>query len=213
MSVPRSIGPASLRTLRLLAESGATRAAAALAKWSNARIGLTVTRVSAVPVSDVPSFVGGSEVLLVGLLMRITGELDGNLLVAFPEDAAQRLIALLTGKAPADAEAWTPLDRSAVEETANIVGNAFFSALVSAVELSARPGAPHFAHDMAGAILEEVLMEQAEVSDQVLLMEISLSRGDYAEAGLGACHIFLLPAPASQEKILAQLGLVEHGTS
>lgn len=207
MTILDNIQPSHLRTLRLVAEAGASRASTALTKWIRKNVGLIVTRVELVPFADIPALVGGSTAMLVTVFMRMAGEVEGNLMLAFSEDDATRFVRTLVRKEVPPPGEWGMLEQSCLQETGNILGSAFLNALADALDYDVKPTSPVYARDFTAALIESVLLEYAEIGDKAIVMDTTFSEGDFHGKGLGTCHLFLLPTPKSLEKIMIRLGM------
>jgi len=196
-----------IRTFRLVAEAGATRASTALTKWIRKPIGLIVTRVDIVPFKDVATVVGGSETMLVGVYLRMVGDIEGNLMLAFTEPDAVKFVSVLVRHPVETPGEWGELERSSLQETGNILGSAFLNAMADALDYDIKPTSPSYARDYTSALIESVLMDYAEVGDKAIVIDTTFSQGGKSDDTIGTAHLLLLPTPASLEKIMARLGL------
>ncbi len=68
------------------------------------------------------------------------------------------------------------------------------------------PSVPMLAHDMAGAIVDCVLIDLAEKDDLALMMEAEFHDRNGERSVLGG-HFFLLPDPDSLQIVLEALGV------
>jgi chemotaxis protein CheC len=92
-----------------------------------------------------------------------------------------------------------PLGVSAMREIGNILASAFLSAIGQLAGLSLIPSVPGYARDMAGSILDPVLIELSRLADTALVIETV-----FREAGEGIRgHFFLLPDPRTLEAMLS----------
>jgi chemotaxis protein CheC len=190
------IGESRLDVLREICSIGAGHAATALSQLTGRRIDLQVPRAFFAKVQDVPRIAGGAETVVDGLYFRILGDARGVILVLFPEESGQMIARLVLGNqgaAPEDA-----LSVSALRETGNILTSAFLSAINKLAGLSLIPSVPGHARDMAGSILDLVLIELSRLEDTALVIETV-----FREAGEGIRgHFFLLPDPHTLEATL-----------
>ena len=186
-----------LDILREICSVGAGHAATALSQLTGRRIDLEVPRTLLEPVQEVPRIAGGGEAVVAGLYFRILGDARGVILMLFPEESAVALVRLVTGGAEgADME--SPLAVSAMQEIGNILTSAFLSAIGQLSGLSLIPSVPGYARDMAGSVLDLVLIELSRLADTALVIETV-----FRETGEGIRgHFFLLPDPRTLEVIL-----------
>jgi chemotaxis protein CheC len=85
-----------------------------------------------------------------------------------------------------------------MRETGNILTSAFLSAINKLAGLSLIPSVPGYARDMAGSILDLVLIELSRLADTALVVETV-----FGEQGAGIRgHFFLLPDPQTLEAMI-----------
>jgi len=168
---------------------------------------LEVPRVLLEDIRNVPDIAGGSSSLVAGLIFRILGEANGTIFMVFPEESAKAIISLMTGAA-GEIDMSDEMNISAMKEVGNILASAFLSAISQLAGLSLIPSVPGFAHDMAGSIMDYVLIEISRLADKALVIETRLKeRGESIES-----HLFLLPDPHTLSVILKGVEKA-HGTS
>jgi chemotaxis protein CheC len=185
-----------LDILREICSIGAGHAATALSQLTARRIDLEVPRIRFARIEEVPSIAGGPELVVDGLYFRILGEARGVILLLFPEESGRGIARLALGGREATAD--DPLAVSAMREIGNILASAFLSAIGQFARLSLIPSVPGYARDMAGSVLDPVLIELSRLGDTALLIETV-----FREAGQGIRgHFFLLPDPTTLETVL-----------
>jgi chemotaxis protein CheY-P-specific phosphatase CheC len=150
------------------------------------------------PLETIPEKLGSSEMLAIGLISRVKGDIQGNAALLFKEEHALRLVQILGSKEediPDDG--FGDLERSMLEETANITISSFMNSIATHLEKSCIPNAPIYLLDMAGSILAVILMESADVADVALLVS---TKFECRNEDLTALFV-LLPNPASLHAI------------
>lgn len=183
------IDASRLDILKEICSVGAGHAATALSQLTGRRISLEVPRVRFAPIAEVPGIAGGAETVVAGLYFRILGDARGVILLIFPEESARGVVRLVIGDQRADLE--EPLAVSAMQEIGNILTSAFLTAIGQLAGLSLIPSVPGYAIDMAGSILDLVLIELSRLADTALVIETV-----FLEVGEGLRgHFFLLPDP------------------
>ena len=175
---------------------GADDASHALAKWLGRPAALSVERLDALPIAEAAAVMGSSDTLICGCAMRIDGAIGGLLLLAADDDAGLSLADTLLERPAGTSTSWGDLERSAVIETANIVGCAYLNAICAALGPAGAagilPSPPIFLRDFPEAVMGAVLMEQAVLSDIVLL-----ARTEFRIDGTPvACGLVFLPDAA-----------------
>lgn len=192
-----------LDALREIGNIGAGNSATALSQLINRRIEMNVPKVSIVPLEEVPELVGGPETVVVGVFLRVYGKAPSNILFLMPRDSAFYLVDTLMGKQRGETKALDFMDESALMEIGNILSGAYLNALFNFTQLALLPSIPALAMDMAGAILNVVLVQLGQMGDQALVIETKFISEDDGING----HFFLVPDPGSLETILSAVGV------
>jgi chemotaxis protein CheC len=194
-----------LDTLKEVSNIGAGHAVTALHQMTHRTIDLEVTRVNLVPFSEVVERLGGAEEEIMGLFFRVFGSARGNMLVAMPRSSVDHLLAILFNR-----EGRKPLgdmEISALKEAGNILTSSYLNAVATILKTPLMPSIPGFAMDMAQAVVDLLLIELAEVSDEALVIQTDFSTRDGSFSG----HFFLLPDPSSIEMVLQAIGKLQGG--
>ncbi len=189
-----------LDALREICNIGAGHAATALSQMTGRRISIEVPKVNLVDFAAVPALVGGAERLVAGLYLRILGQTRGTIIMLFPTTSALSLLELL-GVRPKGSEENAFEDElaiSSLKEVGNILASAYLTAINRLTGLVLLPSVPSFAYDMAGSIVDYVLIEVGRISDRALVMETVFLEVDDRIIG----HVFLIPDPHSLSVIL-----------
>lgn len=190
--------------LREIGNIGAGNAATALAKMLKKKIDMDVPKVKVLEFKDVNDVLGGAEKVVVGILLKVMGDLTGNIMFILDYEAAQILVNMLMGKAVTEVGEFDELDISALKEIGNILAGSYLSALSSLSNLTILPSVPDIAIDMAGAILSVPAIEFGKVGDTVLYIETEFSEGSTKVVG----DFFLVPDVESYEILLKALGVI-----
>lgn len=189
-----------LMELEIVARRGADQASACLSAFLGRNVAVTVNGVSTVDIEQIPEELGGGSALAVGLLSRVVGEICGNAVLLFERSHALNLVKILGGDSSAAFDGFGALERSMLEETANITISSFMNSMTNHLARRCVPNAPVYLLDMAGAILSVVLMESAAVADTAVVFSTRFACQDES---LAALFVFL-PSPAA-------LGQIEEG--
>jgi chemotaxis protein CheC len=184
--------------LREIGTICAGNAATALSQLLDKQIHIVVPQILFLPLEEVPSVVGGVDKLVVGLVLRVLGDLPSTIVFLFNQRDAMSLAGLMTGKSVTDNVIISEIERSALKEVGVILANAYLGALGSFVGLGLVPRVPEVITDMAGAIIDYILIELSVKSSFALLIESEFKQPEASIAG----HFFLIPDPAGFELIL-----------
>ncbi|MBO4853020.1 MAG: chemotaxis protein CheC [Schwartzia sp.] len=195
--------PVQLDALREIGNVGAGNSATALSQIINHRIDMNVPQVSIVPITDVPDLVGGPDVMVAGVFLRVYGAAPSNILFLLPQESAFYLVDMILGKPHGDTKTLDFMDESALMEIGNILAGAYLNALFNLTKLSLLPSIPALALDMAGAILSVVLIQLGQMGDHALVIETEFQADEDGIKG----HFFLVPDPGSLDTILTAVGV------
>lgn len=197
------LSPVQLDALREIGNVGAGNSATALSQIINHRIDMNVPQVSIVPIADVPDLVGGPDVMVAGVFLRVYGAAPSNILFLLPQESAFYLVDMILGKPHGETKTLDFMDESALMEIGNILAGAYLNALFNLTKLSLLPSIPALAMDMAGAILSVVLIQLGQMGDHALVIETEFQADEGGIKG----HFFLVPDPGSLDTILTAVGV------
>ena len=203
MSEEFNLSANQLDALREIGNVGAGNSATALSQIINRRIDMNVRKVALVPLDAVPDLVVGPDTIVVGVFLRVYGKAPGNILFLLPQKSAYYLVDTLMGKNHGDTEKLDLMDESALMEIGNILAGAYLNAFFTFTNISMLPSIPALAMDMAGAILNVVLVQLGQMGDTAMVIETEFLSEDDGING----HFFLVPDPGSLETIIAAVGV------
>jgi chemotaxis protein CheC len=189
--------------LKEIGNIGAGNAATALAGLLGKKINMKVPKVRILDFKHVSSILGEPEVIVVGILLRVTGDLTGNIMFILENQAARVLVNILMGKPVEETADFTELELSALQEMGNILAGSYLSSLSALTNLKLLPSVPCLAIDMAGAIVSVPAIEFGKVGDSVLYIETEFSEGSTKVVG----NFFLIPDVDSYDILLKSLGV------
>lgn len=193
-----------LDVLREIGNIGAGNAATALAKMLNKKIDMDVPKVKILEFKNVNEILGGEEILVIGILLRVNGDLNGDMMFILEYKAAHVLVNILMGNAPDDFSDFSEIELSALREIGNILAGSYLSALSQLTNLMIMPSVPDMAIDMAGAILSVPAIQFGKVGDTVLYIETEFCEGSTKVVG----DFFLIPDVESYDTLLKALGVI-----
>lgn len=191
-----------LDILREIGNIGAGHAATALSALLQQEIRMNVPRVRVAAFDEIVEIVGGAEQLIVGVFLRTTGDVQGNIFFLLPLECAQRLLSTVIREKERK-DSFSEMELSALAEIGNILASSYLSSMSDFIGKEIHVTVPAVAVDMAGAILTVGLIQMGEVGDLALLVETELLQGDREIEG----YLFLLPDPDSLDTIFRALGV------
>ena len=195
--------PIQLDALREIGNVGAGNSATALSQIINKRIDMNVPNVALVPIEEVPDLVGGADAIVVGVFLRVYGKAPGNILFLMPQKSAFYLVDTLMGREHGTTQKLDTMDMSALKEIGNILSGAYLNAFFNFTHISMLPSIPSLAMDMAGAILNVVLVQLGVMGDHAMVIETKFLAEDDGING----HFFLVPDPGSLGTLIKAVGV------
>jgi len=187
------------RTLLQQLFSAATQdASAAMCRWTNGQISLTLDEISELPIEEVSCSLDLGDSLLTMVALTLQGELGGTMLLTFDEQNGRDLAASLLNRPRAISPEWTELERSALNETGNILGCAYMNALTRFLDAELIPSPPYFLQDFGASVLEQALMTQALNCDTATICRTTFRREDRALDW----NVLFLPTQALRDRLV-----------
>ncbi|MFH1767739.1 MAG: chemotaxis protein CheC [Candidatus Omnitrophota bacterium] len=173
-------------------------AATALSQLFNKTIKMDVPEILFIPVENVPEAIGGAEKLVVGLVTRVLGDFPSIILLVFSPKDAKSLASLMTEKRKNNGGVISDMERSALKEIGVILSNAYLGALSLFLQCGLVPRVPELIEDMAGAMLDYILIDLSNVSEYALLIKSDFKEESTHLTG----NFFLIPNAEGLEILL-----------
>lgn len=197
----RNLSRQALDALREVANIGAGHAATALSEITGQRIMISVPHITVAAIEDVPNQIADGEEPVVGVAIKIAGDLTGLTLLVFPQPIAQRIASLMMGGRPV--QALNPLEESALKEAGNILSAAYLNALAEFFNMRILNSPPVLAIDMSDAILSSTYIETSEGASHVFCVESEFMLANDTLPLRG--FFLLLPDPPSLRAMLTAI--------
>lgn len=194
-----SLSMIQLDALKEVSNIGAGNAATALSMLLSKKIDMSVPSVNVVRLEDVVEETGESEVS--GTVVRVLGDIAGNILLVFKEDTVNKIIGKLVGT---NEGINSEMGQSVLCEIANIISASYMNSIAQLTNLAIAPSVPAVAYDMLGAILTTTFIESNQYDEYILDIETIFI--DDTEENIGG-HFYYIPMPGSLEKILKSIGI------
>lgn len=189
--------------LKEIGNIGAGNAVTSLAKMIDKKVDMAVPKVKIMGFDKVSQILGGEEMIVVGILLSVTGDMTGIMMFVLDNNAARQLVNILLGSDSTSNE-FDEMELSALKEIGNILTGSYLNALAGLTNLKILPSIPELAIDMAGAILSVPAIEFGKVGDSVLYIETEFSEGITKVFG----DFLLIPDVDSYEVLLKALGVI-----
>lgn len=120
-------------------------------------------------IENIPKITGASEFLVMGSFMHIEKDLQGYILIFFPEKSVRSLSLILSSEKRRD-----PIDtmnRPLMAEVSHILAGTYVTALSKFLDLNILISTSYTVYDMFGSILNSVLTEMNCKTDFALLLD------------------------------------------
>lgn len=189
-----------LDALKEVSNIGAGNGATSLSMMLGKKIDMTVPAVNIVRMDELINSAGEKEV--VGILVKVLGDIKGSILIEFEKNKAMQIVNILLGKN--NETELTSMSSSALCEIGNIVSASYMNSISQFTGLEISPSVPELADDMSSSILSIVFVESGQYDDYILDIETMFLDED--NNNLGA-HFYYVPEPGSLEKILKTIGI------
>lgn len=207
-NIYKKFGDFQLDVLREIGNIGAGHATTALSQLIQKHIDMNVPKVNIIPLSEVADSIGGAEVVVVAVFLKVEGDCPGNMFFILNCDSAHNLLHKLLGiPLGTDVTQFSEMELSALNEIGNILTGSYLSSLADFTGLTLYPSVPGLAIDMAGAILSYGLIELGQASDYALTIDTAFMGGDEEVEG----HFFFIPDPDSFQTLFTALGVPLDG--
>ena len=176
---------------------GTGNAVTALSSMINHRIEIERPNVKIMKFEEVPAMLGGPEEIKLGVLLELSGDLNGMFMFLISTKFAQTMLEKLLGTEIEDIKNLDDMSLSAVCEIGNIMCCSYINAMTVMMV-----SVPDLCIDMTGAILSVPMIHFARLSDELLLIEDKYHFDDQEVVS----HILFLPEIQSLERIFEALG-------
>jgi len=154
--------------LREVGNIGIGHATTSLSKMVNKKVSISLPEMKLLPLIEVPALVR-NEAPVVGVILQLTGDAKGYLLLLLSKSTAKMLIKLIIGESD-ETKGFDEMEVSVLLELANIMGGTYISALSNFLSISIGISTPSQAYDMSDAIVDQVLgLMSPDVNDVLFL--------------------------------------------
>lgn len=205
----KNVNPEHLDVFKEIGNIGAGNATTSLGKMLDKRISMSVPEASLVPFNDVSAIFNGPETMVVGVMVSMSGDIKGFILLMMEFNDAMEMTGVLTGEdmSATTLETLNAMDLSALSEVANILIGSYLSAISSLSGLRIMPSVPDIVIDMAGAIMSVPVIEYGSLGDEILLLQTGFTNEAQAMNG----HFMLIPDLESYYVLMRSLGIEIDG--
>ena len=194
-----------LDTIREMGSIGMGNAATALSSMLGCEVRIDLPEVRIMGYNEAIDWIGGPEVITAGVLVHMSGELNGIMLSVQQMEFVNLVLERMVGQTVENYEDLTELDSSALVEVGNIMISTFINALCNLADISTRLTVPAFGVDMQGAILAVPMAEFGGQSDYIMTIGANFICGGREVPS----RLLLSPDIRSLNFLLKKLGVLD----
>jgi chemotaxis protein CheC len=201
----RNLSEYEYGALKELENIGIGNSATSLYKLTNSLVQTKVMGAQFELIENISKITGVSEFPVLGSFMHIEKDLNGYILIFFPEKSVRYLSQVLSSEErkidPVDT-----MSRSLIEEVSHILAGTYVTALSRFLDLNILISTPYTVYDMFGSILNSVLTEMNCKTDFALLLDAELLIKEEEIYG----NVLTLFDPASLDYIFKRIDGMLH---
>jgi len=189
--------------MREIGSIGSGNAVTSLSSMLSHPIGITVPVVKTLEFSQVVEDMGGDEKMIVGLLLTLSGDVEGMIMFLLQKEFSFSMLNTLLGSKIENFEQIDEMGYSALKEISSIMAASYVNAISTMTGLTIKLSTPDVTVDMLGAVLSVPAIYYANISDKIIYIE-----GQFNSHGQNTpCHILMIPDEKSLKKIMEKLGI------
>lgn len=192
--------------LSALAEAGnigSGHAAIALSQLIGRKIMVAVTNVRILPIDNYTRLIGKSDSLIMGIYLRVLGDVQGAILLVFLREPALNLIDVLMNQKIGTTKILGEIEQSALKEAGSILSASYLNAISDLMKLTVIPSVPRMSFDRAEVVFESVFEPLRRDSDMVIGIETEFVEATTRIKG----HFIFMPDRQGVSAILKGLGV------
>lgn len=192
-----------LDVLREIGNIGSGNAASSLSQMIGQAVYIDVPDVRILDSSQVIELMGGPETMIAGLMVCLTGDIEGMMMFLIDQQFASVLLQALMGIENTDFNDIDDMSKSAIQEMSNIMTASFVNAIADMTSLTIDITAPAICIDMLGAIMNVPATFFANMSDKILFIQNEFG----SEDPKAPAHIIMMPDIESLKRLMGSLGI------
>jgi chemotaxis protein CheY-P-specific phosphatase CheC len=178
-----------------MTREGAKKAADNVTTMTGIDTDVDVSRLSFVPIEDVPTSIGDDE--YVGVVTEFEGLPSGYIAFLFDEGSAYTIVDSMLPTEPSPG--WGEMERSAIVELGNIMTSGFIDGWANVLETTIDHEPPQFVRDMGSSIMSPVAGRLGAQQRYAFLIDSTVrTPGDEFN-----CEIYAVPDESELREVLA----------
>lgn len=154
--------------LKEVGNIGIGHATTSLSQIVNKRVWISLPDLKLIPLIKVPDLVK-NEAPVIGIILELTGDTKGFLLLLLSKKSAKYLINLVLGTVN-ETETFDEMEQSVLKELGNIMSGTYITSLSNFLGISIGLSPPSNLYDMADAIINQIVCMMSRDVDDVLFI-------------------------------------------
>ena len=189
--------------LKEIGNIGAGNAATSLSQMLNTEVDMTTPVVKILDISDAADLLGGPENVVIGILSKLGGDIEGIMMFIIEQDFAKTVLTSLLGVQEVSCDKLSDMELSAISELGNIMIAAYTGSIGTLSQMNLKTTVPAITVDMVGAILSVPAIEMGSVSDKIIFIEDDFLSGKKDVTA----NMLLVPSIDSLNRLMEKLGI------
>jgi chemotaxis protein CheY-P-specific phosphatase CheC len=188
---------------------GVAHAGTTLSQMTGRRIAISVPSTSLKNIKNSSDFLEKPDDIILAVLLRLSGGLDGYVFLIFSRDAIIHLLNVLSGKRVSDLRELDPYDRSIFQEVGNVLTGGMLQGFSSFLHIPLLHSVPDVVIDMGGAMFNSLAATMLAHHGEFLSLNVSIcvdppgSAVDCKSGEESTGRMFLFLGPTAVKDILA----------
>ena len=190
--------------LKEISNIGIGHAVTSLATMLGNEVKIMTPNLRVAKIEEVAEYSGGADKLVSGVLMKLSGGINGYMVMLLPLESAQLICKIITQEESPDIT--NPMNESLISEVGHILGSTYMTAFSDFLKVDVFASAPFHTYDMIGAIMDNILIQMSqEVEHAIILDTLFMLKGNGMDG-----KILTLFDPISLELILGHVDAMFH---
>ncbi|MBI2560399.1 MAG: hypothetical protein HYW14_04620 [Planctomycetes bacterium] len=190
-----------LRVINIIFGLSIDHASRTLSKTLKTGAKIEMVRASVIDISKITEQMNENPREVSGAFVSLEGDVPLKLLFLIPLQGVFRLTDLFMRKPIGTTTEFNEFTESVVQEVGNILASSISNVMVSDFGVKTSLSSPTVRNDFAGTIFSMFVMEEAMITDDLLLIE---TRFEVSKTELECC-LFLLPRISSLEATIGKI--------
>ena len=159
-----------LDIIKEIGSIGNGNAATALSGLLSAEVKMPLPKVEVLEFNEALSHVGDPEDVVAGILVEMSGEIQGIMLFILSQEFADEILRRAIGKPETDFLEMSGIEASVLTEIGNIMISSYISALASLTNVNISLSVPQMTVNMLGGILSLPMAMMGLNSDRIMMI-------------------------------------------